>query len=376
MWSRFATRTAGVRSLVVGALLAGLVAGCSRDETAEEVARPVLVTQPVVADAAHASLAGSIRARKESQLSFRVGGQLIERKVDVGDHVSGGDVLATLDPGDLKARASAAQAQLAAAQAELGRARADQARYGALAKDQLVSRSSMDAQNAAAAAAQGQVDAAGAELEVARNQAQYSQLMAPDDGVIAERQAETGQVVGAGQPVFTFAVDGIREVAFAISEGQVATIEPGQKVQVEVWSAPGKRWPGMVREVAPVADPASRTFAARAIVEAPDGVLALGQSARVFIPGQTTDALSVPLTAVQRGNDGAMAVFVVDPQTSTLKLLPISVGAYGSQTVPVLSGLDPEAWVVAAGGHLLREGQKVRPVDRDNRSVPTTDPRN
>ncbi|MGY1426603.1 efflux RND transporter periplasmic adaptor subunit [Lysobacter sp. A289] len=370
MRSRFAIEAIRARSLMAGALVAGLLAGCGSSETADVSARPVLVTQPVAADAVHASLAGAIRARKESQLSFRVGGQLIERKVDVGDHVSRGDVLATLDPDDLKARANSAQAQLAAAQAELERARADQARYAVLAKDQLVSRSSMDAQNAAATAAQGQVDAARAELEVASNQAQYSRLRAPADGVIAERQAETGQVVAAGQTVFTLAADGTREVAFAVSEGQVAATKPGQAIQVEVWSKPGKRWPGVVREVAPVADPASRTFAARASVDAPAGVLALGQSARVFLPGQETDALSIPLTALQPGSNG-VAVFVVDPQTSTLKLLPVSVGAYGSQTVPVLDGLDPDAWVVAAGGHLLREGQTVRPVDRDNRDVAT-----
>ncbi|MGY0558705.1 efflux RND transporter periplasmic adaptor subunit [Lysobacter sp. A421] len=375
MRSRFAIQGIGARSLVAGALLAGLLAGCGPSETADVSARPVLVTQPVAADAVHDSLAGAIRAREESQLSFRVGGQMIERKADVGDHVSRGDVLATLDPDDLKARANAAQAQLAAAQAELGRARADQARYAALANDQLVSRSSMDAQNAAATAAQGQVDAARAELEVASNQAQYSQLRAPADGVIAERQAETGQVVAAGQAVFTMAADGGREVAFAVSEGQVAAIKPGQAVQVEVWSRPGERWPGVVREIAPVADPASRTFAVRATVDAPTGVLALGQSARVFLPGQETDALSIPLTALQPGGDGEVAVFVVDPQTSTLKLLPVSVGAYGSQTVPVLDGLAPDAWVVAAGGHLLREGQTVRPVDRDNRDVATADAR-
>lgn len=350
-------------------MLAALLAACGSGEAPPQESRPVLVVRPAPANGAGASLTGEIRAREESQLSFQVGGKLVGRRVDVGDRVKRGDVLATLDPGDLQARARAAQAQLSAAQAELARARADQARFATLAKQQLVSRSNMDAQNAAATAAQSQVNAARAELEVARNQAGYSRLLASADGVIAARHAEAGQVVGAGQAVFTLAADGPREVVFAVSEGQVGTLEPGQPVQVELWSAPGKRWPGSVREVAPVADPASRTFAARATVDAPDDALQLGQSARVFIAGDNSPgALSVPLTALQRSGDTS-AVFVVDRKTSTLKLQPVVIGAYGNDRVPVTSGLDADAWVVAAGGHLLREGQQVNPVDRENRPL-------
>jgi len=354
-------------TLAVGAAVA--FAGCSGGQSSAEHVRPVLVVHPGGAGDARVSFAGEVRAREESPLSFRVGGKLVERRVDVGDHVGRGDVLATLDAGDLQARARAAGAQLAAAEAELGRARADQARFARLAGEQLVSRSTLDAQNAAAAAAQGQVNAARAELEVAGNQAAYSELRAPADGVIAARHAEAGQVVGAGQAVFTLAADGTREVAFAVPEGAVDTIRPGQALQVELWSDPDRRWPGRVREVAPMADPASRTFAARAVVDAPAGALELGQSARVHIDRDNGAALSVPLSALQRTGEDGVAVFVVDPSTSTLKLQPVQAGAYGNETVPVIAGLESQAWVVAAGGHLLREGQKVVAVDRDNRPV-------
>lgn len=349
--------------------LATLAAGCGADQAAAERPRPVLVTHPTAAGDASASYAGEVRAREESPLSFRVGGKLVERRVDVGDHVRRGDVLATLDAGDLQARARAARAQLAAAEAELGRARADQARFAALADEQLVSRSTLDAQNAAATAAQGQVDAARAELEVAGNQAGYSQLRASADGVIATRHAEAGQVVGAGQAVFTLAADGSREVVFAVPEGAVDAVKPDQAVKVELWSQPDRRWPGRVREVAPMADPASRTFAARAVVDAPAGTLELGQSARVHLDTGEAQSLTVPLSALQKVGDGTVAVFVVDPATSTLKLQPVEIGPYGNERVAVLGGLEPQAWVVAAGGHLLREGQQVRPVDRDNRPV-------
>lgn len=355
-------------SLTALTLAGALLAACSGEATPDEAARPVLVTHPTASTHTATAFAGEVRAREESPLSFRVGGKLVERKVDIGDHVRQGQVIAVLDPGDLQAQARAAQAQLIAAEAELGRARADQIRFDKLAKDQLVSRSTLDAQNAAAEAAQGQVNAARANLEVARNQAAYSQLRAPRDGVIATRDAESGQVVAAGQTVFSLAADGVREIAFALPEGMIAAVKPGQPVQVEAWSQPDKRWAGRIREISPAADPASRTYAARVSVDAPAGAIELGQSARVYLAGNGNGALSVPLAALQRGHDRS-AVFVIDPKTSTAKLVPIQTGPFGEDRVPVKSGLSPDAWVVAAGGHLLRDGQKVLPVDRDNRPV-------
>jgi multidrug efflux system membrane fusion protein len=345
-----------------------LLSACGRSGAVEEAPRPVLVAHPTASDHTATAFAGDVRAREESPLSFRVGGKLVQRNVDVGDHVRSGQVLAVLDPGDLQAQARAAKAQLAAAEAELGRARADQARFAKLAGEQLVSKSTLDAQNAAATAAQGQVNAARAELEVASNQAAYSQLRATRDGVIAARQAEAGQVVAAGQSVFTLAADGVREIAFALPERMIANIKAGQPVQVESWSQPGQRWDGRIREISPAADPASRTFAARVTVDAPAGAIELGQSARVFLPGNGNGGLSVPIAAVQREN-GRAGVFVVDLKTSIVKLRPVQIGAFGEDRVPVKGGIEAGDWVVAAGGHLLRDGQKVQPVDRDNRPV-------
>lgn len=359
-------------SLPVLSLSVALLAACGREPAPEETARPVLVTRPTASTHTATAFAGEVRAREESPLSFRVGGKLVERKVDVGDHVRQGQLLAVLDPGDLQAQARAAQAQLTAAEAELAVARADQARFAKLAKDQLVSRSTMDAQTAAAQAAQGQVNAARANLDVARNQAAYSQLRASRDGVIAARNAEAGQVVAAGQTVFSLAADGVREVAFALPEGTIAGIKPGLPVLVETWSQPDKRWPGRIREISPAADPASRTYAARVSVDAPAGTLELGQSARVYLAGNlagsSNGTLSVPLAALQRAGNRS-AVFVIDAKTSTARLVSIQTGPFGEDRVPVKGGLSPDAWVVAAGGHLLRDGQKVLPVDRDNRPV-------
>lgn len=364
-------RIGTIGSLAV-ALSAGL-AGCGGNGGGGEAPRPVLVAHPVAETGrADVAYAGEVRAREESQLGFRVGGKLVRRLVDVGDRVHAGQVLAELDPGDLQLQAQASQAQLAAAQAELARTQADRARYAKLAQQQLVSRSALDAQDAAYAAAAGQVRAIRAQLDVARNQAAYAQLRAPRDGAIASRQAEAGQVVAAGQPIFVLAADSGREVLFAVPEIAVHDVHAGQPVTVEPWSRPDARLTGTIREIAPAADPQTRTYAARATLT-DAGAVALGQSVRVFLDGDTHDrTLSVPLAAVQRSANGTTAVWVVDPSSRRLHLTPIRLGAWDEDRVPVQAGLRASDWVVAAGGHLLREGETVSPVDRDNRPVVAT----
>jgi multidrug efflux system membrane fusion protein len=358
---------------MAGCLLAMLLLGaCGHDAPPPDTARPVLVVHPQGGpDTAFTAYAGEIRAREESALAFRVGGNLIRREVDVGDRVKHGQLLAELDPGDLRLQAQAVQAQVAAAEAELARAAADRARYARLAQQQLVSRSALDAQNAAYAAAAGQAKAARAQLDVARNQAGYAQLRAPRDGVIATRQAEAGQVVAAGQTVFTLAGDAGREVAIALPETRIRDFHAGQPVLVELWNASGKRMPGAIREIAPAADPQARTYAARIALGATAAQsVELGQSARVYIADEVNaTTLRVPLAAVQRGAKGATALWVVDPATRKLHLTPVQLGPLGEDSAPVLRGVAVDAWIVAAGGHLLREGQAVTPVDRDNRPV-------
>lgn len=354
-----------------GSLLVALLAACGKSEPAPAHAVPVLVVHPQDSGQAITAYPGEIRAREETVLSFRVGGNLLRREVNAGERVRKGQLLAELDVADYALQARAAQAQYAAAEADLVRARDEHRRYTALAAQQLVSRSALDAQTAALKVAQGQADAARSNLDVARNQAAYAQLRAPADGVIASRQAEAGQVVAAGQAIYTLAADGAREVAIALPESGIREFAVGQAVEVELWNRPGKRWPGTIREIAPAADAQARTYATRVSLaaEALDAV-ELGQSARVYVAHGKGGTLSVPLAAVQPGRTRQQAgVWVVDPAKGTLHLRQVTLGAYGAERVPVLSGLAAGDWVVAAGGHLLREGQPVTAVDRANKPV-------
>lgn len=349
-------------------LLLPLLAACGGKEHAAPPPPTVLVEVVGQGNAEHA-FAGEVHARQESALSFQVAGRLLRRHVDAGARVKAGQVLAELDVSDYALRAQAAQAELSAAEAELQRIRGDLARYQTLAKDQLVSRSTLAAQQAAFSAAQAQANAARANMDVARNQAGYARLLAPADGVIASRQIEAGQVVAAGQTVMTLAADSGREVLIALPENSIAQYSVGQAAQVELWNAPGQRLPGHLREIAGQADPQARTYAARVALEpaALDGV-ALGQSARVFI-AQPQSSLSVPLAAVQRDEAGNASVWRVEPASGELVAQPVQVSRWGQERAELSAGVSPGQWVVAAGGHLLRAGVQVRAVDRQNRPL-------
>ncbi len=359
----------GGRMLVL--LGAALLAACGGEASVADEARPVWVVQPQGgAGAGELAFPGEVRAREESPLAFRVGGKLVRRLVDAGARVSEGQVLAELDPQDQALQAQAAQAQLAAATAERVRLQGDLERYRALVGQQLVSQSAFDAQKAAYEAAAGQERAARAQWDVSRNQSDYTALRAPAAGVIASREAEAGQVVAAGQTVFTLAVDGGREVAIHLPEDRIGTFQVGQPALIEIWGQPGERVPGTVRELAAAADPQTRSYPARIAFDDPaQAGQALGRSARVYLAQARGGAgtLSVPLGAVQRGDDGHATVWVV--RLGRVSPVPVTVGTYGSSSVPIVGGLTGEDWVVAAGGHLLRADQAVNPVDRDNRPV-------
>jgi multidrug efflux system membrane fusion protein len=363
--------------VLISAFTLLVLSACGHKDVAADPPRPALVVHPGPLDLSAQAFAGDVRARQESPLSFQIGGHLVRRLVDMGVRVKKGQVLAELDPGDVGLQVEAARAQLTTAQADLQLALAERDRYRALASRQVVSRSQLDTTENTWKAAAARVQQASAQLDVARNQAGYASLRAPADGVIAQRQAEAGQVVTPGQAIFTLAADGDREVQISIPEQRIAAFKVGQPVQVELWTQPGKLIPGRIRELSPAADAQARTFAAR--VELPAGTTVdLGQSARVYAIDANSAGLSVPLAAVFAKN-GSPALWILTPDAhataadgasiGTLHLQPVQLGPYGEERVPVLSGIKSDDWILAAGVHLVREGQKVEPVDRDNRPV-------
>lgn len=366
-----------------------LLTAC-KDEPLAEAARPALVVQPGAGIASASVYSGEVRALEEPQLSFRIGGKIAKRFVDVGTPVKAGQALAQLDSSDVNLQAQSSQAALASAQSDLALAKSELERYKALVDKQVVSRSLYETRLSAYQAAAARVKQARAAANVSANQETYAVLRAPKNGVIAQRLAEAGQVVGAGQTVFVLATDGEREISISVSEQFVSQFQPGRKMQVELWAAPGKIFPATLREISPSADPLARTFAAKVSFRA-EGVKAeVGQSARVYVQDENDSKMSLPLSAIYQLN-GKPAVWVLQklspPKDKAMSdeekkdfdvqakreqqvhLVPVQIGPYGENSVPVLSGVSETDWVVIAGVHLLREGQTVRAVDNNNREV-------
>lgn len=355
-------------SLALPVSLSILLGACGNGESAQPTIRPAMVVQPQPAADAVDTYAGEVRARYEPDLAFRIGGKITRRLVEVGDRVKKDQPLAELDPQDVRLQLEATRAQVAAAEANLQLVRAERDRYRTLLERKLISQSQFDNVENQYRAGEARLKQIKAEYNVASNQADYAVLRASQDGVIASRRAEVGQVVAAGQTVFSLAADGEREVLISLPEHAIDRFKVDQPVAVELWSQPGRQLPARIRELAPAADQQSRTFAARVAFTAGQVPAELGQSARVYVKGVGAETLSVPLSALT-AEAGTPFVWVVDPATSTLVRRTVHVGPYGEDRVPVLDGLKAQDWVVAAGVQVLREGQEVRPVDRANRAV-------
>jgi membrane fusion protein, multidrug efflux system len=354
-------------SLVVASLL---LSACSKAPSSP-VVRPVMVVQPGESMAANSVYSGEVRALEEPQLAFRIGGKMAQRFVDVGTPVKAGQALAQLDGTDVNLQSQSAQAALASAQSDLALAKSELERYKKLADQQIVSRSVYDTRVSAYNAAAARVKQARAASQVSGNQTAYTILRAPRDGVIAQRMAEAGQVVAAGQPIFVLATDSGREIAISVSEQDVAKFKPGLPMMVELWAAPGKIFPAKLREISPAADPLARTFAAKVSFEAVGVKAEVGQSARVYVQDDSTNKMALPLSAIYQ-RDKKTAVWKVEKGANaaySVRLVSVQIGAYGETSVPVIAGIKPDDWIVSAGVHLLLEGQTVKPVDRDNRLV-------
>ena len=346
-------------------LVLALAACSNEEETATTSIRPVL-TQVVgqAAEATVATYSGEVRARYETALAFRVAGKIVSRSVDVGARVKAGQELARLDPADQALGSAGADAQLAAAEAERTFAASELERYKGLREKNFVSQGAFEAKRAAADAARAHVEALRAQARLARHQSDYTVLRADHAGVVSLVAAEAGQVVGAGQPVLRVAREEDKEVAINVPESRMAELQKAGRAEVSLWSqqAAGKTFAGKLREVAPVADPVTRTYPVRVSIQGADASVLLGMTANVtFRAREATAAMTVPLAAVFQ-QEGKPAVWVVG-QDGKLALRPVSVAAFAEDGARLSAGLKPGERIVVAGVHKLIAGETVKVLE-------------
>lgn len=346
-------------AMALAALLA--MAACSKTEAPPAQPRLVTVVKAGLDDVeGRTSYTGEVRARYESALGFRVPGKLGERLVEVGDTVKAGQALARLDPADQRLAAETARQQAVAAELSLAQTESDIKRFKDLYEQGFISPADFERRMTGLRVAAAQLEQARSQLGLARNQSAYTTLAADHAGVVTQVAAEVGQVLAAGQMVFRVARPGEKEVWIPVPENRLGELGKAKDVSIDLWADPASRYRGRVRELAPSADPVTRTYTAKVTLLDSGPAVQLGMTANVrFAAADAGGALRLPGTAVFKKGEQA-AVWVVDTATSQVRLRPVGVGAYFEDHVNVTSGLQAGEIVVRAGVHKLFEGEKVR----------------
>lgn len=345
-------------------ILAVSISACSEAKT-EPVAtlRPVKVVEIARADTTREfQYSGTVKARTEMNQGFRVAGKIVERLVDIGDRVQPGDTLARIDPTDYALAVRTAEANLSAAEKQVETVRLTQKRAEELFGKKFASQAQLDEARLGYQQALAARDAASSSLQQAKNQVAYADLKADRKGIVTMIGADVGQVVGAGTPVVTVAVDGEKEIQIAVPETEISHFRPGQAVNVGFWTDDSLRLAGKVREVAGSADPQSRTFSVRTSLTDDPRVL-LGMTATVAATVPASQSLAtVPLEALAR-KDGNTIVWVADRATSIVHPRIVTITDFAPDGVRVAEGLQPGDLVVAAGTQFMTENLKVKLPD-------------
>ncbi len=343
-------------------IIAGLVitfVGCGRPQESDPRTKPELVRVVEVGSSSGAdpSFTGVVSARVQSNLGFRVPGKITNRLVDTGQFVRAGQPLMTIDRTDYVHAITARAETVAAAKAKALQTAADEVRYRGLVKTGAVSASIYDQIKAASDAAQADLAAAKSQEQVARDEDGYSQLLADADGVIVEALAEPGQVVMAGQTVVKLAHSGPREAAVNLPE----TLRPelGSAAYATLYGN-ATRIPVRLRQLSGAADPQTRTFEARYVLQGAAANAPLGATVTVHLSGDAgTDMLQVPAASVLDQGKGP-GIWVLNPSTSTVSFQAVEVRQLGKEQATISGNVHPGQQVVALGVHLLRDGQHVR----------------
>ena len=355
--------------LFLAALSLGLV-GC-REAAPSTPFRPVVNTMRITLDTetAQRTYPGVVVARHEVQESFRVGGRIEKRLVDVGDHVREGQVLATLDEKDLRLSVESAQAELRAALSNKDQTANDDKRYATLLAKHVVSQSEYDLKHLVADEARSRVERADSALKLAVSQLGYAKLLASTDGVVIKTSAEAGQVVPQGQSVVTVARKGALEVLVDIPERRLQDIKDTQ-AEISLWANRDARFRAVLRETSPSADPGTRTYAVRYSLPDANADVRLGMTATLHLSeAAAAPTARIPVSALLNQGSGP-GVWRVNVQTGQLTFVPVTVDHYTEGEAYVRSDqLATGDSIVTTGVQKLDKGLTVRLADAKTEDV-------
>ena len=339
-----------------------LLAGCKQDTHVSEPVRPVLSAIVEPTPFGDPVFVGAVEPRFKTDLAFRVLGRLIARRANLGDTVTEGQTVAAIDQLPLELAVRSAGAELAKAQARLETASAAEQRKRMLILTGATSRQSVDDAEQVRAGAEASVAYAQANLTKAIEQLGYAQVKADFAGVVTGVSAEEGQVVSPGQTVVTVARPDVREAVVDIGSDFPVPLRIGLPFSVSLQLLPTVQVEGRIREIAPQADPVTRTYRVRIALRDPPPSFRLGSTVTVKLGGDQSSMLRLPTSAIL-SKDGETFVWVVDLPASTVSLHKVDLVVDGAGA-RVSGGVAAGARIVTAGIHSLKSGQKVR-IEQD-----------
>lgn len=306
------------------------------------------------------SLTGEILAKNEVDLAFRADGKLVERLVSVGSIVTPGQIVARIDTQDAEDNFTAAKSNLSAAQAALAQAISNEVRQKILLSKGVIANAKYEDATTQLQSAQAKVEGANASLNQAQNRLEYSNLRVDVSGVVTEVKVDAGEVIKAGQVVMHIATDEGRDAVFYVPE-QLFLNKPENKLAVEVSLShdPSIKTIGYVREIAPQADSGSRTFAVKVGLTNPPEELKLGSTVTGSVTMNKANVIELPVMSLNKSNSSP-AVWVFNPEDSTVNLRNIKIIGYNQDSIIVSEGLQNGEIVVTAGVHSLYPGQQVK----------------
>jgi membrane fusion protein, multidrug efflux system len=349
------------RWLLSGIALVGLSA-CNESNSPSAQIRPVrAVSVEHRALSEPMALTGQIRAQEEVNLAFRLDGKLLRRFVSVGQHVIEGQVVARLDSQDEENALSAAEADNNAAQSVYSQAqRTEQRQKEALARG-AISRPDYDQAFQQMQTAKAQASAAQARRHAAQDRVGYTDLHAEFAGTVTAKGAEAGEIVRAGQLIVQVARDGQKDAVFDVPASLMlrSDISSDATIEMRLADNPQIRARGRVREVAPQADPVTRTFAVRIALYDPPSEMLLGSTVSGSLSFNAASVIEIPSMALFE-SDGKPAVWVFDEAKQTVAVRNVEVARFGTNSVIISQGLRDGEVVVTAGVQVLRPGQKVK----------------
>lgn len=352
-------------SLLIAALVATTaLAGCQKEEEAAAPPRPVLSLVVTPSALPGTRFAGTVQAKVQAALGSRVAGRLVSRTVHVGDLVKKGDTLAVLDATAYELAVRSARAELSSAEATLASAVATEDRQKTLRASNAAAQAAVESAEQSREAANAGLTRARTALVKAEEQLSYTRIQAEFDGVVVATGAEVGQTVSPGEAIVTVARPDERDAVVDIPENAEA-IAVGNRFTVSLQINPAVTVQGVVREVAPSADAATRTRRVKIALENPPDTVRLGTTITAELEGPDLTAIMVPETAVLQ-KDGKPHVWLVDTQKGEVRLAPIEAGSTIGRYLQVASGLKEGDRVVTAGVNSLEEGQKIRIEDGAN----------